>query len=83
MIAFYARRAGIPEATGKRRVRMTITLAKGQRAFDPDAPWKVVLDSLVACQMLTDDNRQGVELGGVEFDRGQARSTAIIIEEIT
>ncbi len=71
--------SGLPRAKGKRRVRMTITLAKRQRAPDPDSLWKATLDALVHCGMLTDDNRQGVELDPVEFMRGTEQATTILL----
>ncbi len=71
--------SGLPKAKGKRRVRMTITLAKHQRAPDPDALWKTTLDALVHAGMLTDDNRQGVELDPVEFMRGTEQATTILL----
>ncbi len=70
---------GLPKAQGKRRVRMTVTLSKYQRAPDPDALWKTTLDALVHAGMLTDDNRQGVELDPVEFMRGTEQATTILL----
>ncbi len=72
----------IPAATGARRVRLTITLGKGQRAADPDAYWKSTLDALVACGMLIDDNRQHVELAPVVFDRAREPATTIELEDL-
>jgi hypothetical protein len=82
LVAGYAHLAGIPPAVVKRRVSLRLTLAPGQRAADPDAYWKSVLDALTACGLLVDDNRQGVELGGVAFERGPARATAIVLEDL-
>ncbi len=79
-VALYAR--DVPRATGKRRVTLRLTLAPRQRATDPDASWKVLLDSLVACGALVNDNRQNVELAPVEFVRGKARVTEIFLEDI-
>lgn len=72
----------VPKATGKRRVALKVTLAPRQRAFDPDAPWKATLDALVRLGLLVDDNRQGVELGPVTFERGTDKATTIILEDI-
>lgn len=72
---------GVLPATGKRRVSLIVTLSKGQRALDPDAYWKVVLDGLVACKALTDDSRQWCEMGVVEFRRGE-KGTVIVIEDM-
>jgi Holliday junction resolvase RusA-like endonuclease len=63
-------------------VSLRITLARGQRGPDPDAWWKSALDALVHAGLLTDDNRQGVELGPVEYDRGPHRKTVITLEDI-
>lgn len=67
MVAHYSRHA--IKATGKRILELAIILKKGQRAADPDAYFKSLLDALVAAEMLTDDNRQGVELMPVQFKR--------------
>jgi hypothetical protein len=74
--------AGVPPASGKRRVTLRVVLAKGQRAGDPDCYWKSVLDALVSAGVLSDDNRQGVELAPVEFDRSRAKSTVIRLENL-
>jgi hypothetical protein len=82
IIALHAHLAGIPRASGRRRVSLTITLAPRQRAGDPDCYWKSALDGLVRAGLLVDDNRQNVELGPVEFDRGPARATTVLLEEV-
>jgi hypothetical protein len=81
-VAHHARLAGIPAATGKRRVSLRLTLAPRQRAGDPDAYWKSLLDALVHAGQLIDDNRQNVELGPVVFDRGPARATTVLLEDV-
>ncbi len=73
IIAEAAALAGIPPATGKRAVRLTVVLSAGQRGADTDAYWKSLLDALVRCGMLVDDSRQHVELLPVEFARGESR----------
>jgi Holliday junction resolvase RusA-like endonuclease len=82
MVAHHARLQGIPPATAKRRVSLVLTLAPRQRAGDPDAYWKSTLDALVHADLLLDDNRQGVELGTVEFQRGPMRGTEIRLEDL-
>ncbi len=57
-------------AIHKRRVELTITLKKGQRAADPDAQWKSLLDALKHAGLIVEDNRQGVELLPVRYERG-------------
>ncbi len=78
LVGIYARQAAIPPATGKRRVQLVLTLAPRQRAGDPDAYWKSMLDALTATGLLVDDNRQHVELAPVEFERGRAKATTIL-----
>jgi Holliday junction resolvase RusA-like endonuclease len=82
MIGTYSMLAAIPPATGKRRVSLVITLAPRQRAGDPDAYFKSLNDALVHARLLIDDNRQHVELGTVEFCRGRARVTEIVLEDL-
>lgn len=80
---FWAVRAfGVPAASGKRRVGLTIVLGPRQRAGDPDCYWKSLLDGLVAAGVLVDDNRQGVELEPVRFCRGKCKATIITIEDV-
>jgi hypothetical protein len=40
LLAAYARAAGVPRATGRRRVSLRVTLGPGQWAPDPDSLWK-------------------------------------------
>jgi len=82
MIWAYAASAQIPKATGKRSVELTITLAPRQRAADPDAYFKSGCDALVRCGLLTDDNRQGVELLPVRFKRGERKATRIVLRDL-
>jgi hypothetical protein len=82
MVWAYAASAQVPKATGRRSVELTITLAPRQRAFDPDAPWKSLLDALVRCGLLTDDNRQGVELLPIRYERGERKGTQIILRDL-
>lgn len=78
----YAGWAVIPVALGPRRVHLAITLGKGQRAGDPDAYWKSLLDALVYCGLLIDDNRQHVVLDPVEFVRGAEPETTIELHDL-
>jgi hypothetical protein len=43
---------------------------------------EVLLDGLVRGGLLLDDNRQGVELGEVVFDRGLERGTTIWLGDV-
>jgi hypothetical protein len=82
LVGYYARLAGIPLAVLPRRVSLRIILGPRERAADPDAYWKSLLDALVHCGGLVNDNRQSVELGTVEFHRGPKRSTEITLEDL-
>jgi hypothetical protein len=82
LVALYGKLARIPPATGRRRVCLHLVLGPGQRAGDPDAYWKSLLDALVACGLLVDDSRQWVELGEVTFSRGKARAAVITLEDV-
>jgi hypothetical protein len=82
LVAVYAMRAGVPRATSRRRVTLRLTLGPRQRAPDPDALWKSLLDGLVRAGLLVDDNYQGVELGEVIFERGPEQSTRIVLEDL-
>ena len=61
---------------------LEITLAPRQRAGDPDAYWKSLLDALVRARLLVDDRRQYVELGAVTFARGKAKRTVVTLEDL-
>lgn len=82
IIGTNARWANVSRATSPRRVHLAITLGKGQRAGDPDAYWKSLLDALVHCGLLIDDNRQHVVLDPVEFVRGVEPETTIELFDI-
>lgn len=79
VIAYYF--ADIPKAAGKRRVSLEIVLGKGQRACDPDAYWKSLLDALVHAGQLVNDSPKWVELAPVKFSRSIAGAT-ITLEDI-
>lgn len=66
----------------KRRVTLTIILGPGQRGGDPDAYWKVLLDSLVKCHVLVDDRKEWVELEPVQYERGKKPATIITLEDL-
>ena len=75
-------RARVSGAIGKRRVTLTITLAPRQRAADPDAYWKSLLDGLKRCGALREDNRHWVETPPPIFERGPCAKTLLLIEDI-
>ena len=84
MVAFYAIQCCTPKATGKRRVSLQIVLTGQQKEADPDAYQKSLLDALVHAGLLTDDNSQGVEWGGVEYNQNGSvtAGTTIILEDV-
>jgi Holliday junction resolvase RusA-like endonuclease len=82
LVAATALAGRVPKAAGKRRVGVRIVLGPRQRGCDPDAYWKSLLDALVACGLLLNDGRQGVELGAVRFDRDAKPRTEITLEDL-
>ena len=72
----------VPLAQGKRRVSLEIVLGPRQRAGDPDAYWKLLLDNLKHLGLIRDDSREWLELGTVTFRRGPQRATAITLEDV-
>lgn len=82
MVACYKFLANVPEAEGRRRVSLKLTLGKGQRRPDKDAWWKSTLDALVACGLLVDDSPDWCEPGAVEYARGATKGTVIVLEDL-
>ncbi len=81
MIGYYALKAQVPHATGKRRVTLWIILGPRQRGSDVDAYWKATLDALKAARLIVDDSRQWCELAPVQFDYADEKRTEIVLEE--
>jgi hypothetical protein len=83
MVAAHCRLAGVPEATGKRRVTLLVELAKGQRGGDVDAYWLSLLDALKKCGAIKNDSREWVEIAPVEYRRAPgAKGCVITLEDI-
>jgi hypothetical protein len=83
LIAVEAWAARIPIAEGvKRRVTLTIVLGPRQKGGDPDAYWKVLLDSLVKCKVLVNDSKEYVDLAPVQYQRAENEATIILIEDL-
>lgn len=82
MVAAYARIAGTPKATGKRRVQLEIVLSGRQKKTDPMAYAKSLLDSLVHCGLLVDDTTEYVEWIPPVYRRGDETVTTIVLTDI-
>ncbi len=81
MVGTYAANCVIPKATGKRRVSLEIVLGPRQRQHDPDALFKVLLDSLKQCRRLVDDSPKWCELGAVTYRRDGEPGTTIVLTD--
>lgn len=66
----------------RRRVDLLIVLPRGQRAPDPDAFWKSLLDALVFHGLLRNDSSAWCEPGRVRFARGEDLRTFITLVDI-
>jgi hypothetical protein len=83
MVCAYAWQAKFPPAVGKRRVSLHVTLGKGMREFDADAPWKSLLDAMKHAKLIADDSCKYVEQGPVTFSRDpKAWGTRITLEDL-
>jgi hypothetical protein len=82
VILWFCDLAGVPRATGKRRVSQRITLVGRNKACDPDNMNKSMLDGLVKAGRLIDDSARWAELGSVSFYRGREIETHLLIEDI-
>jgi hypothetical protein len=73
----------IPRATGKRRVSLHVTLGKGMKEFDGDAPWKSLGDAMKHAGIIADDSTQYLEMGPVTFSRNWLKwGTRITVEDL-
>lgn len=82
VVAIAAIQSGVPRATGKRSVKLLVTLGKGKKGLDADNYWKSCLDALVECGQLLDDRKETAELLGVEFERGEGDAVTVILEDL-
>jgi hypothetical protein len=82
VVAHAATAAGVPRATGKRRVTIRIILGARRRGADPDAFFKASGDALKAAGMLVDDSRKWVEWAPTEYEPGAQDGTVYVIEEV-
>lgn len=84
---YLAVEAGIPPATGRREVTVTIHKSmRSRRADDPanrDSRAKAPLDALVRCGLLVDDSDEWLAWGGViEGEKRKLVETVITIREL-
>ena len=81
LVGVYAMQAGIPKASGKRRVILAFS-TNANVAPDCDNLLKSMFDSLVRCGLLVDDSPRWVELGGITVTRADRRETRITLEDV-
>lgn len=70
----------VPEATGKRRVRLTLVYPKGKQWPDKDNVWKSLLDGLVKIGALVDDSGEWLDSAEPMFETG-AKATILELED--
>lgn len=80
-VSAYATQSNIPKAETKRRVSVEVIVSKG-RTPDPTNILKSLMDALVSCKLLVDDNAEWSELGGVLVKKGADARTIIILEDL-
>jgi Holliday junction resolvase RusA-like endonuclease len=81
-VAMHARLVGIPPATGKRRVTLTLTMGHRMRTPDPDGVWKSILDAMKYAKLIVDDRKECVELAPVRFGRAKVKATTVVLEDV-
>lgn len=82
VVAAEAFRQGIPKAAGKRRVSLTVRHGRSVKAADADALWKSLLDALVKCGLLLDDDPAHCELGTVGYETAERRGLVVLLEDL-
>lgn len=84
MIAVYAKMCCIPPADQftRRRVSVEITLSGRQQEADVDAYWKSLLDGLVACGALWDDDTRHCVTCDPKYVRGQKMGTVVTLVDV-
>ena len=84
VIGVAVRLAGVPEATGRRRVSLSVRfgLSKKGPTPDPDGFLKSTLDALVHSRRLIDDSGEWCEIGDIETRKTDQPGTLITLEDI-
>lgn len=72
----------IPDATGRRRVSVAVTVAGRGGMVDPDNTLKSLLDALVANRLIVDDSARWIEIGSVTVERGVVKRTVVTLEDV-
>jgi len=83
LIAAYFIQSGIEKAKGRRSVQVHIVRSPRQRRkSDSDNYNKVLLDGLVKCGAIIEDNEDGVAMLPYTFERGKEKATIITLEDL-
>jgi hypothetical protein len=82
LVAYYAKLAGVPPATGHRKVSVEIILGKGQRGGDPDNYQKCLRDAMKHAGLIVDDSRAWATFSEPVIRRGAERATVIHLEDM-
>lgn len=80
-----ARSAGVPKATGKRRLHVTRLIGKGGKVYDvPNliGGAKPLIDALVTEGLLVDDSPEYLDLGTWEQRKASAPGARITLEDV-
>ncbi len=83
VVGAFAKLAGVPRATAKRRVTLTLVLGRHCKRCDRDAPWKHLLDGMKQAGLIVNDSPDWVEAMPLEFVKGTERGTRIVLEDIS
>jgi len=76
------RAAGVPAATGKRRVTIAVEYGNRGHLSDPDNVPKAVLDGLKRAAVLIDDTAEWCDCPTATVARGDGKRTTLVIEDI-
>jgi Holliday junction resolvase RusA-like endonuclease len=76
--------ARCPDAEGRRRVRVVVTLGPRMRPHDGDNPLKILWDALTRAHLIVDDSAKHLEWLGLTYSptRAARPETLLVIEEV-
>lgn len=83
MIATYLYKSGVPKATGRRKVDISITQSGRGRTLDPDNLCKVVFDALKSTGYIIDDSSKWLDYTPPVITRGKVTETTITLTDVT